>query len=85
MKFTKEYYAMFKKQVSEKQDDGSRSVKEKGWFTRGTKLMVQGFRRDDTFVAKTYANTPGHTLYKITKVNGSDIELTHERYDEGEE
>ena len=85
VKFTKEYYAMFKKQVSEKQDDGSRSVKEKGWFTRGTKLMVQGFRRDDTFVAKTYTNTPGHTLYKITKVNGSNIELTHERYDEGEE
>lgn len=85
VKFTKEYYAMFKKQVSEKQDDGTRSVKEKGWFTRGTKLMVQGFRRDDTFVAKTYANTPGHTLYKITNVKGEDIELTHERYDEGEE
>ena len=85
VKFTKEYYAMFKKQVSERQEDGTRAVKEKGWFTRGTKLMVQGFRRDDTFVAKTYANTSGHTLYKITKVKGSDIELTHERHDEGEE
>lgn len=47
--------------------------------------MVQGFRRDDTFVAKTYSNTAGHTLYKITNVKGEDIELTHERYDEGEE
>lgn len=84
VKFTKEYYAMFKKQVSEKQDDGTRSVKEKGWFTRGTKLMVQGFRRDDTFIAKTYSHTVGHTLYKITNVEGENIELTHERYDEGE-
>ena len=84
VKFTKEYYAMFKKQISEKQDDGTRSVKEKGWFTRGTKLMVQGFRRDDTFIAKTYSHTVGHTLYKITNVEGENIELTHERYDEGE-
>ena len=61
MKFTKEYYAMFNKQISEKQEDGTKKIKEKGWFTRGTKIMCTGFRRDDMFVTKTYKNTLKHT------------------------
>jgi DNA polymerase-3 subunit alpha len=70
------------KQISEKQADGTKKVREKGWFTRGTKVMVTGFRRDDMFVAKTYKNTPTHQLYKITKVDEyGNIELTHERYE----
>ena len=82
VKFTREYYAMFGKQISEKQADGTKKVREKGWFTRGTKVMVTGFRRDDMFVAKTYKNTPTHQLYKITKVDEyGNIELTHERYE----
>ena len=48
---------MFKKQISQIQADGSKKVIEKSWFKRGNKLMITGFRRDDTFVAKTYANT----------------------------
>ena len=75
VKFTKEYFAMVARQISEKQSDGTKKVIEKGWMTRGTKLLVQGFRRDDTFVAKTYANTVGHQLYKITNVT-KDGELT---------
>ncbi len=80
VKFTKEYYAMFKKQISEKDETGVKHVKEKSWFKRGTKLMIQGYRKDDTFVSKTYYNTPGHQLYKIIDVNGKNITLTSERY-----
>lgn len=80
VKFTKEYYALFNKQISELQQDGTKKVREKGWFTRGTKLIVQGFRREDTFVAKNYKGSNGHQLYKIVNVNGTDLELTHERY-----
>ena len=58
---------------------------EKGWFNRGTKVMVTGFRRDDMFIAKTYSKTPTHQLYKITEINGSDMKLEHERYGLGEE
>ena len=85
VKFTKEYYAMFGRQLSEKQADGSKKVVEKGWFKRGTKLMFTGFRRDDMFVTKTYKNTSSHQLYRITNVlpNGA-IELTHERYGDEE-
>ena len=86
VKFTKEYYAMFGRQISEKQEDGTKKVMEKGWFGRGTKVMVTGFRRDDMFVTKTYKHTPTHQLYKITEVKeNGDIELTHDRYgSEGE-
>jgi DNA polymerase-3 subunit alpha len=81
VKFTKEYYAMFARQISEKQDDGTKKVMEKGWMTRGTKLMVTGFRRDDQFVAKTYTHTATHQIYKINVVNGGrDMELIHDRY-----
>jgi len=80
VKFTKEYYAMFARQISEVGEDGAKHVVEKGWFIRGTKVMVTGFRRDDTFVAKTYSKTATHQLYKITNVRGTDMELEHERY-----
>lgn len=80
VKFTKEYYAMFNKQISEKQEDGTKKIKEKGWFTRGTKVMCTGFRRDDMFVTKSYKNTPTHQLYKITEVVNGDINLIHDRY-----
>lgn len=80
VKFTKEYFAMFNRQLSEKQEDGTKKVVEKGWFTRGTKLLVQGFRRDDMFIAKTYAKTLGHQLYKILKITeDGDLTLQHER------
>ena len=86
VKFTKEYYAMFARQLSERQEDGSKKVVEKGWFKRGTKLMITGMRRDDQFVAKTYSKTATHQIYKIDLVNdGQDMILTHERYGQGEE
>ena len=84
VKFTKEYYAMFARQISEKQEDGKKKVMEKGWMTRGTKLMITGIRRDDQFVAKTYSHTPTHQIYKIEVVNGGrDMELSHDRYGMG--
>ena len=80
IKFTKEYFAMFNRQLSELGEDGVKHVVEKGWFTRGTKVLVTGFRRDDTFVSKTYTKTSTHQLYKIEEVyNNGDIKLTHER------
>jgi DNA polymerase-3 subunit alpha len=84
VKFAKEYYAMFNKQISEIDQDGKKKVKEKGWFTKGSMIMVTGIRQQDMFRAKTYANTAGHQLYRIVKVSddGKDIELTHDRYGE---
>lgn len=81
VKFTKEYFAMYSRQISEKNDEGTKKVMEKGWFRRGEKLMITGFRRDDTFVAKSYTHTATHQLYKVELENGGrDIKLSHERY-----
>lgn len=82
VKFTKEYYAEYKRRISETQENGSKKVTEKGWFGRGNLLMITGYRRDSQFVAKTYSKTSTHQLYKITLLNGGrDMELTHERKD----
>ena len=80
VKFTRDYYAMYNRQISEVDKSGVKKVKEKGWFTRGTKLLITGYRRDDTFICKRYRNTSGHSLYKITEVQGRNIGLTSTRY-----
>ena len=86
VKFSKEYFAMAARQISEKQEDGTKKITEKGWFVRGTKLLVQGYKRDDTFVGKTYSKTIGHQLYKITNINkDGTLELQHERKGQEEE
>ena len=71
---------MYNRQISEVDETGTKKVKEKGLFLRGTKLLITGYRRDDTFVCKRYKSTTGHSVYKITNVNGKDIELTSTRY-----
>lgn len=82
IRLSKEHYAYYNKQISEKDESGVKKVKEKSWFTRGTKLMVVGIRRGGTFVAKKYKNTGGHRLYKITEVtnNGTEMLLSSSRY-----
>ena len=80
VKFTRDYYAMFNRQISEVNNEGVKKVKEKGWFTRGNKLLITGYRRDDTFICKHYRNTPGHGLYKIIAIEGKNISITSERY-----
>ena len=80
VKFNRDMYAMYKRQLSEVQPDGAKKVTEKGWFTRGTMLIINGFRRDDMFVAKKYAKTGGHTIYKITNVDDyGNITIENER------
>lgn len=76
-------YAKFDKQISEKNPDGTKTVKEKSWFTRGTKLLVTGIRRDDTFQLKKYKNTPGEVVQLITSVDDDGlITLQSKRYGE---
>ena len=86
VKFRKEYFSMFDKQISERGADGVKHVIEKSWFNRGSMIVVQGIRSGDAFVAKKYASSGGHQLYKITEVfpNG-EIALQTERYQGGYE
>lgn len=80
VKFRKEYFALFDKQISVRGDDGVKHVIEKSWFNRGSMIVVQGIRQGDTFIAKKYNNSQGHQLYKIIDVDAhGNIELQTER------
>ena len=84
VKFNKELFAMYDKQISEIQPDGTKKVKEKSWFNRGNKVLIQGFRRGDEFVAKKYSSTPGHHICKIVSIDEKgEIVLQEERYQGG--
>ena len=65
----KEFFAMFDKQISERRPDGTKKVIEKSWFHRGSMVVFTGMKRGDEFIPKKYANTPGHLIYKIDKVD----------------
>lgn len=81
VKFRKEYFTLFDKQISVRQADGSKKIVEKSWFNRGNMIVVRGIRSGDNFIAKKYASTGGHQLYKIMEViDGTDVRLASERY-----
>ena len=81
VKFTKEYFSMFDRRISTiDPTTGKKKFLENSWFDRGSMIMVKGFRREDMFVSRNYAASPGHQLYRIIQVlpNG-DLELQGER------
>ena len=81
VKFRKEYFSLFDKQISERGADGVKHVKEKSWFNRGNMIAVQGIRSGDDFITKKYNSVGGHQLYRIVSIDkNGDIELQTERY-----
>ena len=75
-----EYFSMFDKQISEKNPDGTKTIKEKSWFNRGNMIIVQGMRSGDTFIPKKYASSGGHQLYKITDIITHNVTLKSKNY-----
>ena len=81
VKFRKEYFSLFDKQISEKQADGTKKVKERSWFNRGNMIIVMGIRQGDDFIAKKYSSSSGHQLYKINEItNDGELIIQSERY-----
>lgn len=81
VKFNKEHFSMFDKQISQRQADGKKKIMERSFFQRGSMLMITGIRRDDMFICKKYKNTSGHRLYKIEEVEANgDLVLRGDRY-----
>ena len=79
IKFRKEYFNLFDKQISEKQADGTKKVIEKSWFKRGNKLIIGGYRRENDFIPKTYSSTPFRTLYNIVDIADDELIVRDER------
>lgn len=86
VKLNRDYFARYNRRISEVQPDGTKKVQEQGWFQKGTLVVVNGVRRGDLFMTKSYKNTKSHQLYKITQINADgSIEMTNARYGEEEE
>ena len=84
VKMNRDYYARLNRQMSQVQADGTKKVMEKGWFTRGTLLMFNGFKRSGMFFTKTYRHTKSHQCYRIisgVKKDGT-IDMTPWRWGE---
>jgi len=81
VKFYGESWNHYNKQISEiNLETGKKEIKEKGWLQLGTKLIIQGIRNGDEFIAKRYKNTPGHLVTKIDKINSDgSLILTEDR------
>ena len=81
VKFRKEYFSLFDKQISERQADGTKKVKERSWFNRGNMIIVMGIRQGDDFITKKYSSSSGHQLYRIEEVTSDgELILQTERY-----
>lgn len=87
VKFFAGNFAHYNKQISEKlPGQDKKTVIEKSWFARGTKLLITGIRRSDNFVPKKYSDSVyNHTVCLIEEVlpDGSlQLKLDRERTDD---
>ena len=84
VKMSEGSFAWYKRQISEINPDGSKTVVEKSWLNRGSLLICCGYRRgEDDFVCKTYKNSVfNHQLMKIVNVNDGKLDIQSERWNE---
>lgn len=87
VKFYKGQFSFYDKQISELNDDGTKTVLEKSWFGRGKKLLITGYRREEQFVPKKYADSAyRHTLQLINSIDDNGIlKLQSDRIGEKDE
>ena len=83
VRMNRDYFAKYNRRISEVQKDGTKKIVEQGFFQKGQLLVINGFRRANMFMLKTYKKTASHGLYKITKINSDgSLEMTNKRYGE---
>lgn len=81
LKFYAGNFSYYDKTISiQKQGDTKKTKIEDGWFKRGTKLLVTGYRDGDYFKPKKYSNSVyRHTISKIEEVDVDRLILKSER------
>lgn len=85
VKFDLDFFAKYNRRISENVGGVNKQM-ETGWFLRGQKIVVNGYKRGGMFVSKKYKKTPSERLYKITEVRSDGTMcMTHLRYGEVEE
>jgi DNA polymerase III subunit alpha len=80
VKFYAGAFSHYNKQISQNKGE-KKEVLEKSWFTRGNKLLISGFRRENQFIPKVYKNSIyQHTVALINDVDEyGNLSLTLER------
>ena len=73
----------YDKNISIDTEDGKKVTLEEGWFKKGTKLFVNGYRNGDKFIAKKYKDSIyHHTVQKITNIlDDNKLTLQNDRVD----
>lgn len=75
-------FSHYDKQISRKVGD-KKEVVEKSWFTRGNLVLLNGFRREEMFVLKTYKVKNEETQHTVNLIKGveknGDLILQDER------
>lgn len=85
VKFMLDDFAFYNRRITENIDGVNKQV-EAGWFSKGTLLVVNGYRRGDIFRAKKYRKSESEMLYRITNVDNErgTMIMTHLRYGQKE-
>ena len=67
--------------ISQINPDGTKTILEKSWFTRGNKLLITGFRRGEVFIPRQYKNSVyKHTVQLIDSIDeNGELKLISER------
>ena len=80
VKIYKNQFALYDKQISNKDEDGVKHVLERSWFSRGTLLLVQGFRSGEQFVLKKYRDSVFPVISRFESIdNDGQFMLKYER------
>lgn len=70
LKFYKGAFNFYDRQISKDNGDGTKTVIEKSWFSRGNKLLITGYRRDSQFVPHKYSDSIfKHSVQMIKDIN----------------
>lgn len=83
IKFYKGQFNFYNRQISQINEDGTKTVLEKSWFQRGTKLLVTGFRRGENFIPRQYKDSLyKHSVQLIKGIDDNgDLEMISDRID----
>jgi DNA polymerase-3 subunit alpha len=81
IKFNSGNFGFYNKQISQSNGDGTKTILEKSFFTRGNKILVNGYRYGSTFRPYKYVDSIwSHSLCLIESINeDGSLELQTER------
>lgn len=76
-------FADYNRRIQDTGPDGKNFIAEKGWFDRGTLIMLNGYRRNDIFQVMSSRKKGQKPVYKIEGVNNDGtVSILSARYDE---